>query len=86
MSEIRQTFRWVVFYVDGDGSDEWQLVTRSIKKYFTTEGSARDFAKTHVFKKKPHYWQPSIWREEKFVYEIESWRVSEVEKLEDKSE
>lgn len=66
--------RWTVHYVDGDGSDDWQLMMNSHRKYFYSESEAKAFAEKHFFKKKPKYWQPEIWREIEYEVVSKHWK------------
>lgn len=66
--------RWGVSYVDGDGSDEWQLLRNGDRRYFESEAEANAFAEKKRFKGKAFYWQPNVWKE---VKRIREWKTEE---------
>lgn len=76
----RKMERWVVLYINGDGSDDWQLVRNDYRAYFDSKDEALKFSEKYKFKNKPSYWNPSIWKEELKSVVTESWqKVKEVE-------
>lgn len=66
--------RWVVHYIDGDGSDDWQLMMNSHRKVFYSVDEAKAFAIKFILKKKPKYWQPSIWLEIEYEVVSKHWK------------
>lgn len=66
--------RWAVHYIDGDGSDDWQLMMNNHTKYFYSLEEAKTFAAKYIFTKKPKYWQPAIWREIEYQVTSNYWK------------
>ncbi len=69
--------RWVVFWIDGDGSDEWQLMFNSERNYFATEAEAIAFAETKKIRNKKEYWQPRVSKQKKILKTVttEEWKI-----------
>jgi hypothetical protein len=65
--------RWVVHFIDGDGSDDWQLMRNSHREYFFDENSALAFAEKYRFKNKPIYWQPTVHKEIEKTIAVKEW-------------
>ena len=60
-----EEFRWVVWWVNGDGKDDYQLITRTEIDPFVSEAEALIFAETKVIKKAKDYFQPTIYKQQK---------------------
>ena len=58
-------FRWVVWWIDGDGKDDYQMITSKCTDSFKSESEALIFAKTKVIKKAKDYFQPTIHKQQK---------------------